>query len=200
MADDDSAKALAVKVHGLATVGRHWFPLITDKMAQAVLDLHAVDEQLRLISHQLCDLPAVRDLVLIRDDLHGFVLRSMESMAATGDALVLTLALVGSLAYLAIHFLVLLPRRMDQLYQQQKLLHEPAAVEINEHAFIAKTRYTEAMLPWTLFRKWKASPEMILLYQSDAMYHILARRWFESQGDFDRLQVILGRHLGPPQG
>ena len=102
---------------------------------------------------------------------------------ATGDALVLTLALVGSLAYLAIHFLVLLPRRMDQLYQQQKLLHEPAAVEINEHAFIAKTRYTEAMLPWTLFRKWKASPEMILLYQSDAMYHILARRWFESMRD-----------------
>lgn len=88
MADDDAAKALAVKVHGLATVGRHWFPLITDKMARAVLDLHAVDEQLRLISHQLCDLPAVRDLVLIRDDLHGFVLRSMESMAATGDALV----------------------------------------------------------------------------------------------------------------
>lgn len=88
MTADEDAGELAVRIHGLAEVGRHWFPLMTNQLARVVLDLDAVADQLGLVSHQLGDPPALRDLVLLREELHVFVLKTMESMAATGDAVV----------------------------------------------------------------------------------------------------------------
>lgn len=84
----ERAEVLAVQVHALSRAGRHWFPTLTEQLAGVVLDLHGVTSRIELLSSQAGDPPALRDLVTLRDDLHAYVLRSMQCTAATGDALI----------------------------------------------------------------------------------------------------------------
>ena len=86
---------------------------------------------------------------------------------AKGTNLQAPLAIGGGGVLLAYCFLVSFPRRVAKLYQQQKLLQQPFTVEVTQAGLETWHPNGQSKLPWEVFLKWKASRDMVLLYQCD---------------------------------
>jgi hypothetical protein len=114
-----------------------------------------------------------------------------------GEDLPLVLGLGTGLAWLAGYFFVWLPRQLNRIYDQQKLLHAEITVEITDEHLVSRSVHGESKLPWSVFHKWKSGGGVVLLYQSDALFHIFVSRWFPSTTEFEGFQDILRRHVGP---
>ena len=103
------------------------------------------------------------------------------------------------MAYLGIYFFLWFPRRLNRLYEQQKLLHSEFTVEISDEHLVTRSVHGESKLPWSMFHKWKSGGDIVLLYQSDALFHVFPGRSFTSAADFESFQDILSEHVGPPR-
>lgn len=115
----------------------------------------------------------------------------------SGQDLTVVLFLGVAMAYLAIYFFLWIPRQLNRLYAQQKLLHGEFIFEISDEHLISRSVHGESKLPWSVFHKWKSGRDIVLLYQSDALFHVFPGRSFPSTADFDSFQAILRKHLGP---
>ncbi len=98
--------------------------------------------------------------------------------------------------YFAALYFVWLPARVKKLYLQQKGPKEFNA-EIRADAVRLTSERGDVTLPLVELHKWKKNSDMVLLFHSDALYHIFARRWFSSNADFERFHSILETALGP---
>jgi hypothetical protein len=129
----------------------------------------------------------------------GLVILGITSyhLVTTGGDLKFVLGLGGGLGVLCLWFFVLLPRQLSRIYRQQKLLHEELIVEISDVHLMMKSPHGQGTLPWEVFHKWKADKQMVLVYQSDVMFHIFPRRAFPSLEDFQTFQSLLSTKLGP---
>lgn len=133
-------------------------------------------------------------LVLLALSVFAFALHRF---VTTGEDLIVLLVLGVALAYLAVYFLVWFPRRLTRLYEQQRLLHPEFTVEISDEHLVSRSALGESKLPWGLFHKWKSGGDVVLVYQSDELFHVFPARSFPSAMDFERFQDILRKHLGP---
>jgi hypothetical protein len=115
----------------------------------------------------------------------------------TGEGLVLVLALAGSLSYLALWFFAFLPCRLARTYRQQKLLQDELLVEISDTHLTTKSQHGQGALPWEVFHRWKMANDLVLVYQSDVLFHIFPRRAFSSSEEFQNFQTLLSSKLGP---
>jgi hypothetical protein len=92
---------------------------------------------------------------------------------------------------------VLLPRRIARVFTQQKELSAPFEAAIDEAGFHFQNSYGNGRIPWEDFTKWKESKEILLLYRSDIMFHMLPKRLFQNQGEIDTVLERL-REKGVP--
>ncbi|SRR5258708_7011992 len=108
------------------------------------------------------------------------------------------ICLAASLAWMAVVFGVTYPKRLKKIFQQQKLLHKPFSFTITDEAILSKAEHGQANLSWDIFRKWKESKELFLLYQSDILFHIVPKRSFASEEDLVQFRKLLIEKIGPP--
>jgi hypothetical protein len=107
------------------------------------------------------------------------------------------LGLGGGLGFICLWFFFYMPYRLRGIYLQQKLLHEELIVEISEAQLITKSLHGQGTMPWEIFHKWKANKQLVLVYQSDAAFHIFPKQAFPLQEEFKTFQSILRSKLGP---
>lgn len=104
----------------------------------------------------------------------------------------------AALLYFALFYGVWLPFRTRRLFSQQKALQEPYEVDISDDAFSASSSHGQTTMVWKDFHKYKTNKKIILLYQSDALFHMFPMRWF-SGDQFSEFQEILRANLGEPR-
>lgn len=101
------------------------------------------------------------------------------------------------LSALAITFLpawywLYLPWRVRRLYQQQRSLHEPYSVTMDDDTGLHfQTTNGQARLPWEHIHRWRESRSLFVLHESDALIHILPKRFFDETLSEDRLRSAL---------
>lgn len=115
-----------------------------------------------------------------------------------GRITILPYILIAVGFYLVIIYGIWLPYRTKKIYKQQKTLQEPFESEISSDEFISTNSLGTARLRWKDFHKYKVGKDMILVYQSDLMFHMFPRRWF-CEGDYERFLEILNSALGKPK-
>lgn len=102
---------------------------------------------------------------------------------STGQHLAQLCAMVGVFAYFT--FAVFWWRsRVRRTYAQTKLLHEPYTFETTDSHLVTKSGFGEGRIPWEAFHKWKADSRLVLVYQSDVMFHLFPRHAFPTAADF----------------
>lgn len=116
---------------------------------------------------------------------------------ARQDSLALPLFLLGVLVYLAFIFLFLLPRRLRKIFRQQKSLHSPHSFAPTDEAVLIKSAVGDQKLTWDYFRKWKEGKNLFTIYQSDAVFNIIPKRFFVSAEDMAQFRQLLLTKLGP---
>lgn len=107
-------------------------------------------------------------------------------------------AILATLLYFALFYGVWLPFRTKRLFSQQKTLQEPYEVEISDDALFASDSHGQTTMVWKDFHKYKTGERLILLYQSDALFHMFPIRWF-SEDQFAEFRELLRTNLGEPK-
>jgi hypothetical protein len=134
----------------------------------------------------------VLSVLLVVVSLHQIII--LQDIKITGFSIILLA--VG--VYYAIVFGAWLPYRTKKIYWQQKALQEPFVAEISSDEFVSTNSIGTARLRWKDFHKYKVGKNLILVYQSDAIFHMFPRRWF-GEGEYETLLEILKSSLGPPK-
>lgn len=107
-------------------------------------------------------------------------------------------AILGALAYFAVIYGVLLPLKARKIFKQQKTLQVPYESELTDEAYAAVSVHGTATIAWKEFHKYKMNKDTILVYQSDAIYHMFPKRWFTEE-QFIEFKSILQTQLGQPK-
>lgn len=103
---------------------------------------------------------------------------------------------IGGIVYVAIWFLVLMPWRLKKIFLQQKSLQRPFELEFTDAHLSVVAENGQVTLVWSDFVKWKKNKKMILLYQSDALAHLIPLRAFSTDGDCRQVEELLKAKLG----
>lgn len=74
-----------------------------------------------------------------------------------------------------------MPYRVKKVYEQQKELHYPYTITIDEMGIYTKNKIGEAKRPWSLFVKWREDKNLIMLYHSDVMFSMLTKRYLTEE-------------------
>jgi len=74
-----------------------------------------------------------------------------------------------------------IPYRIKKVYEQQKELHYPYTMTIDETGLHTKNQIGEAKRPWSLFVKWRQDKNLIMLYHSDVMFSMLSKRYLSEE-------------------
>ena len=98
--------------------------------------------------------------------------------------------LAGSLAALA-GFALWLRIKTGRMYRQHRAMHREVRLEPVETGLIGETETGSGTTPWGDFLKWKEGKGLFLLYISDEMFHIIPKRFFQSEGDIPLFRDML---------
>ena len=101
-------------------------------------------------------------------------------------------------AYLALMFGVMYPRRWKRIYDSHKLLHKMYQYEFTPDAFSVSSEYGASRIPWKEFPKWREGRTLFLVYQSDIMFHAIPKRVFADRGEQERFRSYLLDGIGQP--
>ncbi len=77
----------------------------------------------------------------------------------------------------------------------------PISIEISPEGFSASTQFGTSNLPWSLFVRRKQSDNLLLLYQNESLFHMVARRWFASDALWHDTLRLVGEQVSasPPK-
>jgi hypothetical protein len=84
----------------------------------------------------------------------------------------------------------ILPSKLRRLYSQVRGRADVTYSWDDEKLFLT-SEYGQAARSWTDFLKAKESDELILLYINDALYEIIAKRWFRDASDLNTFREHL---------
>lgn len=73
------------------------------------------------------------------------------------------------------------PYRTKKIFEQQKELHYPFKMTIDEAGLHTKNQIGESNRPWNMFVKWREDHNLIMLYHSDVMFSMLAKRYLSEE-------------------
>lgn len=121
---------------------------------------------------------------------------SFFQLLAGKDKTLIPFVIAGCLAYLAFYFGFRLPQRLKKIFRQQKSLHSPYSIEVNDDLIFVKAETGESRLPWNHFIKWKENKPLITLYQSDILLHIIPKRCFASPDELGQFRELLIKKIG----
>lgn len=117
---------------------------------------------------------------------------------ASGEAQWFDSILVAAVVWLVLWYWVFLPRQVRKLYSQQRSLQEPFEAAFDATGMRIDSERGNATLPWADVHKWRESKRIFLIYQSDALFHLLPKRCFGSEADQAELRDRLLAQVGPP--
>lgn len=103
---------------------------------------------------------------------------------------------IGAIVYFVVWFLVLMPWRLKKIFWQQKSLQRPFELEFTDSHLSVFSENGHVTLAWTDFVKWKKNKRMILIYQSDALAHLVPLRAFQTDADGRQTEDLLKSKLG----
>jgi hypothetical protein len=101
------------------------------------------------------------------------------------------------LAVWAFFQFVLIPYQLGRVFKQQKDLSAPFEIELTDEEFHFWNEFGSSRIPWGDFVKWKENAELLLLYRSDAAFHLLPKRLFPSGQAADYVMSHLRAHNVP---
>lgn len=111
---------------------------------------------------------------------------------ATWDDLLSALAM----AFLPTWYWLYLPWRVRRLYRQQRSLQEAFTVVLDDDAGLRlETAHGQTLLPWSHIGRWRESRSLFVLYESDALIHILPKRFFDETLSKDHLREALRQRV-----
>jgi YcxB-like protein len=103
-----------------------------------------------------------------------------------------------SLIYILI-LLVVLPWNVRRIFSQQQTLRGEYETVISPEVIETTSKYGTTKIPLSDFHKYKVGKDLILLYQSQSLFHMFPRRFFVSEEDFKTFLSYLGANLGSPK-
>lgn len=105
----------------------------------------------------------------------------------------------GALALAALMIALLwfwtVPRTARRAYRQQAGLRYPASYEWDEHQLRLGSKVGESRLAWDDIFAWHATPDLVMIYLSGNLYHLVPARAFasaEARAGFENLLVRNG--------
>lgn len=104
--------------------------------------------------------------------------------------------LFGCMVYLFAIFFILVPLKWKRIFRQQKFLETTFEQEFTEAALCSASELGNVSLPWNKFHKWKENKSMFIVYQSDALFHLIPKRIFQTEEETTRLRMILSQSIG----
>ena len=104
--------------------------------------------------------------------------------------------MLGLGVYLYAIFFIWMPFRVRKIFKQQKTLQVSSEVEFTDSHFLASSPNGTFQMPWKDFHKWKKNKEMVLIYQSEAIMHMIPFRSFQNPEDVSEVSRILTSNLG----
>lgn len=96
---------------------------------------------------------------------------------------------------LILNFTVYIPWNTRRVYRQQKALQRELSFGFDDAGVSISNENGQSMTPWSDYLKWKQNDQIILLYLSDCMYHMLPRRMFADSAGFESLEELLARNI-----
>lgn len=101
-----------------------------------------------------------------------------------------------AIAFLLTWYWLYLPWRVRRLYRQQRSLHEAFTVVLDADAGLRfESARGQGLLPWSHIGRWRESRSLFVLYESDALVHILPKRFFDETLSEDRLREALRQRV-----
>ncbi len=88
-------------------------------------------------------------------------------------------AVAAVVVLLIYHYTI--PRRSRRIFAQQKSLQSEVEASWNEEALDLAAPSGRGKLLWGDFHKWTEGPNVILLYQSDAIFNLFPKRAFSEE-------------------
>jgi hypothetical protein len=89
--------------------------------------------------------------------------------------------LIGAACGYIISVIFVTPIKCRKIFKQQKALHSPLETEITSDFYKVSSALGSASIKWADFHKYKVGKKIILLYQSDVIFHIIPTRHFSEQ-------------------
>ncbi len=119
--------------------------------------------------------------------------RSLSSVLSTATP-ILFLCLI----YAFILF-VILPWNVRRIFSQQKTLQIEYETAISPETIESTSEHGTMRMRLSDFHKYKVGKDLILVYQSQVIFHMFPRRFFSSEADFKTFLSYLEANLGSPK-
>lgn len=114
------------------------------------------------------------------------------AVAWLAQSLLLILGLVFLLGFIGFY----IPFNAKRNFRLYKALREPTKVEVREQGIFFRRSNGEALIPWTEIIKWKKNNNLVILYPSKSIFHLLPAHYFDSEQAFADFKTRLEMHLG----
>lgn len=109
---------------------------------------------------------------------------SVPSLRGNGWLLLGSLGLMAALA-------VRIRYKAIRIYRQRRAMQRSIRLEPTDTGLFSKSETGHGITPWSDFLKWKEGNGLFLLYVSDDMFHIVPKRFFNSEDDISEFRKIL---------
>jgi hypothetical protein len=144
---------------------------------------------------------AARVLIFVLFSVLGLILVVALFLAILGRLDILVLVpLVFMGAFFVLYRYILFPRRVRQVFTQQKELSLPIEFEITEAGLNVSNELGSSLRPWKNFAKWKEDKDILMLYQSDVAYTMLPKRFFTDPQQIESIKRHLVQNHVPVSG
>lgn len=105
------------------------------------------------------------------------------------------IVVVLAVAVILLDRLVIFPRRIRRIYREQRALQLPWTVAVTDRGMESRSELGEGTTPWDMVIGWTQDADMILLYQSRVLFHMIPKRVFESPAQLDDALALLRKRV-----
>ncbi|MFN8435349.1 MAG: YcxB family protein [Anaerolineales bacterium] len=84
-----------------------------------------------------------------------------------------------------------IPNQAKKSFAQQKAISLPFEFELTEAGVHISNELGNSNVPWNYFTKWDENEDIIILYQSDSLIHMLPKRFFTKPQELETINSLL---------
>jgi len=96
-----------------------------------------------------------------------------------------------------LHRYVMVPRLARRLFEQQKSLHHELTFDFDAEGMRVRSPWGVSTIPWSDFRKWKASRRLLVLFQSDVVINLVPLHALPDAATREALLSLVDKGIGP---
>ena len=100
------------------------------------------------------------------------------------------------LVVVAIFFAAYTPWSAKRTYRNYTALSQPSKVEISDNGIFFESPTGSNLVPWSHFVKWRKNTELILIFPTPRLFHLLPRHFFEDDAVFESVAKKIEENLG----